>query len=82
MKRLDQEIINSYTQWIEAAPAAYKSDDMFPSRIPVAITSRFGQNQELASSVELRDEERFNWARDRDYSRIRYLTLALATHVR
>ena len=82
MKRLDREIVQSYATWIDEAPDSYKSDDMFPERIPVAITSRFGQNQQLASSVELRNEERENWDRDRDYSRIRYLTLALATHIR
>lgn len=82
MKRLDAEIVKSYAGWIAAAPEAYKAEDVFPGRVPVAITSRFGQNQQLASSVELRNEERGNWARDRDYSRIRYLTLALATHIR
>jgi hypothetical protein len=82
MKRLDRMIVRSYADWIGDAPEEYKAEDLFTSRVPVAITSRFGQNQELASSIELRTEEQHNWARDRDYSRIRYLTIALATHIR
>ena len=74
-------IVRSYDDWIEDAPEEYKSDDMFQARIPVAITSRFGQNQELASSVDLRDEELENGAHDQDYARIKYVTLMLATHI-
>jgi hypothetical protein len=82
MKRLDQMILRSYAEWITGAPEEYKTEDMFSTRKPVTITSIFGQNQELASSVELRNEEHDNWERDRDYARIRYLTLVLATHIR
>lgn len=82
MKRLDRMIVRSYHDWVEDAPEEYKADDFLTSRIPVAVTTRFGQNQKLASSVELRNQEQGNWARDRDYSRIRYLTIALASHIR
>jgi hypothetical protein len=82
MKRLDRMIIRSYEAWVEAAPDDYKSDLFLQSRIPVAVTSRFGQNQEFASSVDLWAEELDNWARDRDYGRIKYMTIALATHIR
>jgi hypothetical protein len=82
MKRLDRMIVRAYETWVEDAPEDYKSDVMWQGRIPVAVTSRFGQNQELASSVDLRAEEIDNWARDRDYTRIRYITIALATHIR
>ena len=82
MKALDLEIINSYHSWLDDAPRDYIEDNFFKSRVPIAITSRFGQNQRLAESPRDREEELFNWARDRDYSRIRYVTLALATHIR
>jgi hypothetical protein len=74
-------IVRSYADWIGDAPEEYTAEDLFTSRIPVAITSRFGQNQELASSIELCNEEQHNWAHDCSYSRIRYLTIALATHI-
>ena len=75
-------IVRSYAEWIAEAPEQYKSGDVHLGRIPVAITSRFGQNQELAASVELQEDELDNWARERDYGRIKYVTLALASHVR
>jgi hypothetical protein len=82
MKALDSAIVRWYQEWVANAPPDYINDDFFPSRIPVAVTSRFGQNQQLSKTHEDREEERLNWARDRDYSRIRYVTLALATHIR
>jgi hypothetical protein len=82
MKALDSAIINNYHNWINNAPRQYIEDDFFHSRVPVAVTSRFGQNQQLAKTEDELDEERLNWTRDRDYSRIRYVTLALATHLR
>ena len=81
MKSLDIAIIDNYHDWIKKAPRHY-IDDFFQSRIPIAVTSRFGQNQQLSQSINDREEERINWMRDRDYSRIRYVTLALATHLR
>jgi hypothetical protein len=81
MKRLDDSIQNLYNQWILDAPAGYFDDDFFTSRVPVAITSRFGQNQQLARNREEELQERTNWRQERDYSRIRYITLAVASHV-
>jgi hypothetical protein len=82
LKNLDQAIVNLYEDWIENATDQYTEDSFFPTRRPVAVTSRFGQNQKLADTQELRIEERGNWARECDYKRIRFLTIALATHLR
>ncbi|KAM6490423.1 hypothetical protein JOM56_014096 [Amanita muscaria] len=81
MKRLDDSIQNLYHQWINDAPAGYFDDDFFTSRVPVAITSRFGQNQQLACTREDELQERTNWRQERDYSRIRYITFAVASHI-
>ena len=82
LKDLDNAIVESYENWIEEAPVSYKQDNFFPARRPVAVTSRFGQNQQLADTEPLRVEERSNWARECDYTRIRFITIALATHLR
>ena len=82
MKRLDRMIVRSYADWIADAPQEYQDEELFTNGVPVAITSRFGQNQELARTLDLHQEEQDNWARDRDYTRIRYLTIALASHIR
>jgi hypothetical protein len=82
MKNLDKAIIQHYDTWVADAPLEYTQDNFFSSRVPVAITSRFGQNQQLAESIEDRRQERLNWRQDRDYSKIRYLTIAIASHIR
>jgi hypothetical protein len=82
LQKLDIAIVRLYNHWIENAPVQYVEDGFFPSRVPVAVTSRFGQNQQFADTQDLRQEERLNWSRDCDYSRIRYLTVALASHLR
>lgn len=82
MKKLDSAICNQYEAWVKEAPVEYRRDDFFNSRVPVAITSRFGQNQQLAETDDDRRQERLNWRQDRDYTKIRYLTIALASHLR
>ena len=82
MKKLDTAITQHYHTWFKDAPYEYTDDAFFTSRVPVAITSRFGQNQQLAETTPHRKQERSNWLHERDYSKIRYLTFAIATHVR
>ncbi|KIL55211.1 hypothetical protein M378DRAFT_182284 [Amanita muscaria Koide BX008] len=82
LQRLDDTICDEYQNWVDEAPLFYLEDDFLTSRVPVAITSRFGQNQQLAESRADRDQEVLNWAQDRDYKRIHYLTIALASHLR
>ncbi|KIL55667.1 hypothetical protein M378DRAFT_17747 [Amanita muscaria Koide BX008] len=82
MKQLDNRITSLYHDWVNDAPREYIEDNFFRTRVPIAITSRFGQNQRLAQSQEEEEEETSNWKRDRDYKRIRYITFAAATHIR
>jgi hypothetical protein len=82
MKALDVAIVDHYHNWVNCAPRDYVEDEFFSTRIPVAVTSRFGQNQQLSQTATHRQVERLNWTNDKDYSRIRYVTLALATHIR
>jgi len=60
LKNLDQAIVKFYEDWIENAPGQYTEDGFFPMRRPVAVTSRFGQNQKLADTEELQVEEHGN----------------------
>jgi len=53
LKRLDDAIVSFYEDWIENATPQYTEDGFFLSRRPVAVTSRFGQNQKLADTEEL-----------------------------
>lgn len=76
---LDREICKGYASWVRRAPAEYKDDNFFIERVPIVITSRYGQNNQLGHKPV---QERGNWKRDRDWSKIRFVTVALATHLR
>jgi hypothetical protein len=77
---LDTAIQTWYNQWVEQAPAAYKLDQFLTHRIPVAITSIYGQNQPLLITENHDAEDAANWERSRDFSRLRYISFSLASH--
>jgi hypothetical protein len=72
----------SYGEWLANAPDSYKSDEFFTGRQPVAITSRYGQNQLFGGSGHNGEVEDRNWDVDRPWGEISHMTIALATHVR
>ncbi|KAF7782914.1 hypothetical protein Agabi119p4_2290 [Agaricus bisporus var. burnettii] len=78
LKRLDCSIRSQYHRWVASAPDSYRSDNFFPSRVPICVTARFGQNHEIGVNE---DQECMTWQTDRDWSRIRYVNVALATHM-
>ena len=82
VKRLNTQIKQSYQNWISDAPEEYLSDMWFRSRIPVAVTSRYGQNQPIGLETMNDDEESYTWDTLRDWSRLKYVTVAVATHLR
>jgi hypothetical protein len=78
LQLLDEEICKEYDAWVVGAPEHYTEDGFFQERAPIIITSSYGQNQQLG---HLPREEEDNWKRDRDFSRVRFMTVALATHL-
>jgi len=78
---LNSIIKRHYHAWVRAAPNSYHTDDFLRSRVPITVTSEYGQNQEFGVRNRSRLDES-NWSKDRDYTKIRYITLAVATHLR
>lgn len=78
--RLDHLIANGYADWVKNAPSKWKADGFLSNHSPIVVTSRYGQNAAIAL---LGNEEReaANWDLQRDYSKIAYLTFALATSI-
>jgi hypothetical protein len=78
---LNSIIKRHYYLWVRGAPESYHTDDFLQSRVPITVTSEYGQNQEfgIRSRTAL---DQSNWSKDRDYTKIRYITLAVATHLR
>lgn len=76
LQSLDKEICSQYDAWVTEAPEAYAG--FFQDRAPIIITSSYGQNQQLG---HLPHHEEDNWTRYRDFSKVRFMTVALATHL-
>lgn len=80
LDKMDEAIKEWYPLWVQNAPEQYKTDNFLLNRIPVAVTSLYGQNQPLPVSQEDDVEESANWSRSRNFNRIRYISFSLATH--
>jgi hypothetical protein len=80
VKELSNEIIKGYDNWVKNAPQSWKADGFLERNSPIVITSRFGQNTPIAV---LGNEEREadSWDTDRDYTKIAFMTIALATSI-
>ncbi|KAF8326750.1 hypothetical protein F5887DRAFT_1084263 [Amanita rubescens] len=80
LKTLDIGIRRWYAQWIQEAPQTYKSDNFFLDRSPIAVTSIYGQNQPLAMWDDETDEDTDNWSRSRDFTKLKYVSVSIASH--
>ena len=81
LHKLNSQIIARYEQWVDDVPNDYTEDGFFNQRHPICITSRYSQNQEMEMDDEHLEEEADNWNRERDFSKVRYLTCAIASHL-
>lgn len=80
MSALDKAIKSGYSDWVNDAPRSWKTDGFLSNNSPIIITSRYGQNARIAVPGH-EDEEAAAWDKERNYSRIAYFTLALATSI-
>jgi hypothetical protein len=84
-RRLHNQIVQDYESWIDQAPLSYKEDGFFISSVPITVTSCCGQNQQvhcpIPGQVENYEEDVDSWSRIRDFSQIKYVSLAIASHV-
>jgi hypothetical protein len=81
LKNLDRELCQGFNAWVREAPDTF-NDTFLATRHPVIITSLYGQNQPLSVDQEQDAEASANWSRYRNFSQIKYLTVAIATHLK
>jgi hypothetical protein len=77
MEELDLLIKTHYESWIANAPRSYR-DAFIRQRMPIVVTSLYGQNQLIMETEEDSD----SWRRQRNYSDVHYMSVAIATHLR
>ena len=81
VRHLNHRIEMDWTEWVEEAPSAWKEDGFLLKHVPITVTSRYGQDQPICA-LDSRDNEARNWHEERDYRKIRFVSVGLATHVR
>ncbi|KAG1720751.1 hypothetical protein EDB19DRAFT_1835830 [Suillus lakei] len=80
LKSLHQIIASEWEAWVREAPPSWKVDGWLQSHVPLSVACRYGQNQPIASAnPDARSVEERNWQVEREYSNIRYLSMAIAT---
>ncbi|OCH83610.1 hypothetical protein OBBRIDRAFT_840366 [Obba rivulosa] len=68
-------IVENYNSYFADAPDYWKEDGFFRDHVPISIACRYGQN------ISIGDNEGDIWARERDYSKIQFVSVALASHL-
>ncbi|KAG2365886.1 hypothetical protein BDR07DRAFT_1373987 [Suillus spraguei] len=80
LQALHRYIVSDWDEWVHNAPASWKNDGWLQSRVPLSIACRYGQNQAIASlDPTARGVEEANWQAERQYTNIRYMSVAIAT---
>ncbi|KAG6370252.1 hypothetical protein JVT61DRAFT_12196 [Boletus reticuloceps] len=80
VRALDEHFKHQWEDWIEHAPDSWKRDRFLTNNTPVAISMKYGQNQQVVRPDMTTIEAR-NWKRDRDYAHIKLFRFSIATHV-
>ncbi len=80
VRLLDWLIADGYSAWVDEAPPDWKADGFLENHSPIVVTSRYGQNAAIAAEGN-EVEEAVNWDLERDYSKVAFLTFALATSI-
>jgi len=80
VQSLDHHLVDGYDDWVDGLPNQWKKDRFLEKHSPIIITSRFGQNASIAL-LDNEDQEAEDWHHEHDYSKIAFLTFALATSI-
>lgn len=78
VKLLDDVLVHGYDAWVDGAPPSWKADGFLKNNSPIIVTSRYGQDARIA--IQGNEEQEANcWQEERDYSKLAFLTVAIAT---
>lgn len=80
VRALHRKIQDDYETWARDAPHQWSKDDFFINSRPIFVTIHYGQNQEICIRNAF-EQEADIWETERDYSKIKYLSIAIATEI-
>lgn len=81
LKTFHSVFVDNWDEWVKYAPDYWKHDGWLEGHVPVSVCYKYGQNRQILEEGEPADTELFHWHNDLNYDNIRYLTVALATHL-
>lgn len=86
VSELHRAIEDHWDDWVQTATtsgiAGWNECLFLKENVPIAISVRYGQNQPVCKlTVGERNEEADHWHRIHDYTNMRAMTFALATHI-
>jgi hypothetical protein len=81
LKAFNKIIKDNYDGWVDQAPADWKDDKWLVSRQPLGVVALYGQNQPIALAGANFQNELSNWNMAHDYSKAKWMSYAVATHV-
>jgi len=73
-------VSTGYHTWVADAPDHWKTDDFLKENSPIIITSCYSQNARIAIPGK-EDDEAAAWDLKCNYSKVAFLTFALATSI-
>ncbi|KII82869.1 hypothetical protein PLICRDRAFT_33197 [Plicaturopsis crispa FD-325 SS-3] len=84
MRALSLSFETRWFDWLDGAPDTYIKDDFFRDHTPISVLSKFGQDQRIfipTPDDPNHEEEALQFDRDINFERLRYFTVALASHL-
>ena len=84
VSQLHKSIVDDWHDWVHPATTSgiegWDNNMFLKENVPLAISVRYGQNQCVCQNNSQQDEAE-HWNRLHQYSRMRSMTIALATHI-
>jgi hypothetical protein len=77
---LDKLLVDGLHMFVNGAPNDWKEDGFLLDRSPIVVTTCFGQNARVCVPNN-ENREAMEWHNERDYSKIAFLTVAIATSI-
>lgn len=81
LKKFNNSLIAKYSEFVANAPPEWREDDFLTSHSPVAIASRYGQDQSICIPEDLH-REAITWDEERPFDKLRWVSIAIATDIR
>lgn len=71
-----------WDSWYRGAPEPYRDDPFMAGAMPICVSVAYGQNQDIMTEGVPMSTHRLTWSNQRDYNEARFVSFALASHIK